>query len=150
MKMFKRKIGMVAVALAMMFVGVFGVAGVAGATSKTTPMELSQSNFLYAGTAYIHTSESPGKVHATMEMAMDTQSYVKFELWARYAGGTWSVISTRYGGLATNSWGYKKNANVTFDNIGYYGREMKVRVYLYNQSNYTQFIQSGFSYTWWR
>lgn len=136
------------IVITMTVIGLSAVTTLA-ANSLTTSVTMN-SEFTFGGTSYIHTSDDSSNVYATFEAADMCEVYVKFEL-QRYTNGSWSTISTKKGGIATNSFDYKKNSNVTFENISNsYDASTRVKVSLYDDSNYTDLMQTANSKTWVR
>ena len=143
-----KKIAISLIVVAMTIIGL-SEATTSAANSLTTSVTMNE-DFAFGGTSYIHTSDDSYNVYATFEAAYMCEVYVKFEL-QRYTNGSWSTISTKKGGIATNSHDYKKNANVTFENISNsYGASTRVKVTLYADSGYTDSMQTANSKTWTR
>ncbi|WP_175074020.1 hypothetical protein [Terribacillus sp. AE2B 122] len=119
--------------------------GDASAYSGTKTLNLN-SQWPYAGKAYMHVRDSGSTIYSTFEPAYHQDTYVTASV-QRYVSGNWKTIESK-SGTARYGWGVKKqNFNATF--YGYANKNQKVRVrYTLRGSKGSSVMQTGYSYSW--
>ncbi|AZB42586.1 hypothetical protein CEF21_09965 [Bacillus sp. FJAT-42376] len=122
----------------------------AAAYSGVKTVETS-SNFTYQiGYHEIATSEDSSNVYGSVKMAPNTAAYIRMTL-QKYEGGAWKQISAHNAGYAYSEYGDIKQAHTTFTNvINNAGRTIRIQVDFFNNSNYTDNLQTAYSYSWTR
>ncbi|AQY55096.1 hypothetical protein [Geobacillus phage TP-84] len=100
-------------------------------------------------TSYIHTSEDYMNVYVTVELGRvgtwETEAWCKLAL-QRYENGAWKTIATAQGYAATG-----QNLNRTFSNISnVMEKPMRVKVDLYANSSYSDYVQTVYTKQWIR